>query len=104
MAAPPRDSKVPCPSHRNVLGPKAYCGRHHTARRIAPSRSPLPGKPGWLVLLDALRDHHDGLDTVEPSGILPEQLALDRGGHLVPGHELQRLPAVLRIVMRIVRG
>src|SRR5216683_1516587 len=64
----------------------------------------LPRQLGWFVLLDALGHRHDGLDAVEASGVLPEQLALDGRRHLVPCHELESLPGVLGIVMRVVRG
>src|SRR5438552_11094358 len=78
--------------------------RRGGACRIARTDSPLPGQLGRLVLVDALGDRHDGLDAVEAPRVLPEQLALDRDRHLVSRHELERLPAVLGVVMRVVRG
>src|SRR5262249_61245383 len=66
------------------------------------SGSRLPGQLGRLVLLDALGDHGHGIDAVEPPRVLPEQLALNGGRHLVLLHELERFPGVLGVVVRIV--
>jgi hypothetical protein len=68
-------------------------------------RDSHPPRPfGGLVLLGALGDYQDRLDTVATSGVLPKQRSRDRGRHLGPGYELESLPAVLGIVRRVIRG
>jgi len=59
---------------------------------------------GGLLLLDALDLHQDGLDTVATSRVLPKQRSRDRHRHLVPGCELESLPAVVGIVKWVIRG
>src|SRR5213078_4383764 len=92
-------------STRYPSSPPAATPRARADPLIPARRAPrLPRQLGWLVLLDALGHRQDGLDAVEASGVLPEQLALDGRRHLVPCHELEGLPGVLGIVMRVVRG
>src|SRR5262249_46213418 len=82
-----------------------FLARFHDAARDPgkPRSVPvLPGEAGRLVLLDALGDHRDGFDPVETSRVLPEQLPLDGDRHPGSRHELERLPGVLRVVMRVV--
>src|SRR4026209_505230 len=59
----------------------------------------LQAQSGRLVVLDALGDRQHRLDTVEAPGVVPEELVLHGGRDLVLGHQLERFPRILRIVV-----
>src|SRR5947207_11407003 len=63
----------------------------------------LPLQNRGLVIGDALLHDEDGIDAVEAPGVLPEELALHRLGNSVFLHQGERLPCVLRVVVRVVR-